>query len=457
MSESVDIKGIFTKDFRWNVSGSLLYEFLKTAHQLFLFKIIATIEYGLMGYIFSIVYLTISIADLGFTHSLPPYLSTFTRSQYHFRKLFLPYGFAQAILFTLAAGLATYKAITTFSNLNIHFYLLLIPSLIILEGVRASLRFFLHTMFVTRSTQIIENSITLGLLATIWFPYVVYGTVPTITSIFTPYLVASAIATAALIINLIRTYQQLPLYVEIANEERGLFWKITKTRLFNFSAIQLSKQLFSTNFLVALFSTSIGLEKTATLKCASYLADALKSIVKSTVGFSGNALLAYHKHATLAAKRMAFYWIGEKFYRLYTPVISFLTATYFLFAYSRNQLDSAQSTIIYATLFIGIGLMDHLFYMYEQFYMVEEQANKLFYIRFLEWILLYILFQHVSSHNIITILSMLILIRAVSLATLVLHAYHHWSIHPLIRVEYRYLIVTVIASWTAALVCLKLL
>lgn len=410
-----------------------------------------------MGYMFSIIYLTISIADSGFTHSLPPYLQTFTRSQQLFKKLFIPYFVAQFLIFTGAACIATGIAHTTYPLLASPFFTFIIPALIILEGVRASLRFFLHTLFVTQSTMMIELTLTTTMLAAIWYPYVTTGTPPTLTTIFIPYLVSSIIAVIALLANLYRTYQTLQVRTELPDDHTGLWYRITTTRILNFTAIHLAKQLFSTNFLITIFSATIGLEKTGALKCASYVADALRSIVKSTVGFSGNALLAYHKHATLAAKRTAFYWIGQKFYQLYTPVISFLATTYLIFTIAPHQLDTIQSTIIYAMLFVGIGLMDHLFYMYEQFYMVEEQAAKLFYIRSIEWVLLSLVFHYHNPHNIIATLTLLILIRAISLSALIYHAYLHWIIIPIAHVERSYLLITMTTSLIISLVCFKLL
>ena len=79
----------FSKSFKWSIFGTFFYEGLKLFHQFLLFKLLTSTNYGLIGTIFSIIYLTVYLSDLGWTNSITPFLDLFISSKQNFKKVFL--------------------------------------------------------------------------------------------------------------------------------------------------------------------------------------------------------------------------------------------------------------------------------------------------------------------------------------------------------------------------------
>lgn len=138
------LKKNFQKACQWIICGSLLFEGGKVLHFFFLIKLLKNNAYfGIIGSLFSMVYLTARIIDLGAANAVPPYWYQFTKSKQNFTRLLFTYFFIPSIPLAIIAPLITLHFFTDkFPNTNI--YLFLIPVLIILEVIRAFFRLFLH-------------------------------------------------------------------------------------------------------------------------------------------------------------------------------------------------------------------------------------------------------------------------------------------------------------------------
>lgn len=436
----------FLYDFKLNVYGSITFELLKIAHELALFSTIPMSLYGLKGFLFSILYLSISLADFGFVSGLAPLIKSATQNKKTFSQ-FLFRSFAiQIPLFYAAGFFAAQFAQHKFGTIN--FPLSIISLLIVTEGVRMFLRALLHTTFTTKPTIIAELSITSLYLLSVWTGHLLFKLPISLKLIFFPYATTSIIAVMVLLYLVFKFYKTL----ESSNQsviKQPSTYSIFTTRITAY-ALTTPKKLFTGNFIIPLLSGFVGLEKLALIKYASYVAESAHSIIKATVGFSGNALLSALSQTKQHVKRIAFALISQKLAMLFYALICFIIFSIPTLNKLWDNNTTSQLTIMYTLLFLILIMMDHLFLMYEQFYLMERQAHKLLLIRSLELILFYGALYYFTQTNSIFLLLSLIAVRSMSFITLAIHGFNNWGLIPSISISLRNLIITTCSTAFAA-------
>jgi len=427
----------FSSSFRWNIAGSISYESIKILHQVFLLKTMESSSYGLMGSIFSIIYLTVYLSEFGFGATLPPFLNTFTQSKNNFKNIFIKYYFLpQFLLIFTGASIATLLYSKSFLCNRFSPFSFLIPLIIIFESIRIFFRRFLHTVFISKPTVIIETVLVLIYIFVVWIPYLFFNFRMTQNLVFVPYLLDSVLGVSTFTFLVFRFYKTLP--EKPLSAPKNLWKRIIKTRFFNYS-IQVGKNLFTGNFLTPFFATSFGLKEAGVFNLANHIAESIKAMMKVTIIFSGNALLAKLKSTSITIKRQAFKLLGEKLNKVIYPLIIFLIINYRTLLNLRGISDIKSSTLTLALTFLLITFMEYFFLVYEQFYIVEERANKLFIFKFLEFTLFYsLIISKIFSSPIITLLG-IVVIRFLSFAIIATNAYSLWKVKPNFRINYRYL------------------
>ena len=427
----------FSSSFRWNIAGSISYESIKILHQVFLLKTMESSSYGLMGSIFSIIYLTVYLSEFGFGATLPPFLNTFTQSKNNFKNIFIKYYFLpQFLLIFTGASIATLLYSKSFLCNRFSPFSFLIPLIIIFESIRIFFRRFLHTVFISKPTVIIETVLVLIYIFVVWIPYLFFNFRMTQNLVFVPYLLDSVLGVSTFTFLVFRFYKTLP--EKPLSAPKNLWKRVIKTRFFNYS-IQVGKNLFTGNFLTPFFATSFGLKEAGVFNLANHIAESIKAMMKVTIIFSGNALLAKLKSTSITIKRQAFKLLGEKLNKVIYPLIIFLIINYRTLLNLRGISDIKSSTLTLALTFLLITFMEYFFLVYEQFYIVEERANKLFIFKFLEFTLFYsLIISKIFSSPIITLLG-IVVIRFLSFAIIATNAYSLWKVKPNFRINYRYL------------------
>jgi len=184
----------FHKGFRWNLVGSIIYEILKTLHYFLLLRFLQTPVYGLIGSMFSIIYFTTKLADVGTTYSLPPFFHLFFKSKNNFKRLFFKYFLLpQAPIILLSSFIATFFYYQKFLTTQTPPYLFILPTLIILETLRSFLRYFLHFAFQSKTIIFIELTSFIGYLASIWVLFFGGAFSLSLNLIFLPHIIDSTI------------------------------------------------------------------------------------------------------------------------------------------------------------------------------------------------------------------------------------------------------------------------
>ena len=232
----------------------------------------------------------------------------------------------------------------------------------------------------------------------------------------------------------------------------GLFvvdcsWKrIFKARLFNHS-INVCKEFFKGNFLTPFFAYQFGLKDAGIFNLANHIAESIKAIMKATIIFSGNAMLAKFKDSTLKVKQQAFKIIFKKLNIIIYPLIIFTIFNYKFLIKFQQKTEQPSSAITMSLLFLLIALMEYFFITYDQFYIVEEQSPKLFLFKLLELSLYYTFIISANFSSPITTLIGILILRFLSFIIIAGNAYFTWKIKPNFSIPYKYLIVSVLISF----------
>jgi len=416
----------FLKGFRWSLFGSIMFESSHIAQNALLLYFFGSHLYGLLGSLFSIMYLVINLVDLGFESSFAPFLHLVTQNKKSFRQALPAYVLPQLVLLSVGALVALSFYQTLFSHPNQSLPTTFFFVVILLEGTRIFFRRFLHNIFFNKSTVLIEQVFAFLYYAAIWIPYLL-GRPLSFSLIFIPYFFNSLFVLTLFLYMTVSFYKKLP------EDERGLpsgFWRrVLRTRYFN-SLINIELFLISGNFLVPFFATNFGLHQAGLFKIASIVAHSVKALVKSIIHFPGSALLASLRTKSIELKKQAFYMLSKKLNQTIavTTIILLIAYKSYTFFYPASPL--LQFAWLYAFIFIGITLLHQLFVVYEQFYIIEECSSKLFFIKSIEFILFYLL---IIANDHLTPLVTLVnigLIQLLCFALLSTHAYARWRLKP---------------------------
>lgn len=430
----------FRKGFRWSLVGSIIFEISHIIHNAFLLYLLGASYYGLFGSLFAIIYLVIMIADLGFESSIAPFLPTIIQNKKSFQRVIPAYIIFQILLLATGSTFILIFSKNIFQHHRQPLPFLFFFVVIIFEGVRIFCRRFLHNVFLTKGTVLSEQIFSFAYYAAVWIPYA-YGKPLTIASLFIPYFFNSFFVLLLFFLMIFRFYKKLP--------ENNIplpqnFWKrMIRTRYYN-SLINIEKFLISGNFLVPFFATTFGLRQAGLFKIASIAASSIKALVKSVVHFPGSALLVSLKTKSAQIKRKAFYALAGKLNQIVVFIAIVLTINYKILTSLYPTSPGFQSAWMYAFIFIFTTLLHQFFIVYEQFYIIEECANKLFFIKSIEFILFYLL---IIANKHITPLITLInigLIQLLCFAILAIHAYALWKIKPYFKVTLRFLGFTIL-------------
>ncbi len=414
--------------FRWNVFGSTAFEALKIIHNAFLLYILSPVEFGKMGIIFSITYVTIYFSDFAATTALPPFISYITESKNNFKKLFSFYFLPQIPLFIFASLIATTLYSKSLFNQIPFVLLILLSLLIVFEGIRIFFRAFLHYVFYNKQVIILETIFTCCYYIFIWTLYLFFNFKMSLNLIFIPFLIN------AILVNTIFIYLTFKYYKTLPNKEINLpphiYKRIIKNRLLAYPN-QIVKNFFTGNFLTPIFAIRFGIPQAGILKFSSLIADSAKAVIKAAISFSGNALLATTKSSTYKVKKEVFSMLSQKLNQLMYFVIIFLIFNYKNLLGLKVSLDHvAQSAIAFSFVFLLIVLTEHFFIVYEQFYTLEEKPHKFLFFKLFEFALFYlfVLSRPITS-PVLTLLS-IVFIQILSFIILSIHAYYRWKIRP---------------------------
>lgn len=436
----------FLYGLRWNAVESVLYYITFLLHQFFLYRCTSHELYGLISTIFALIYIGITISNMGLDISLGTFLTIVTKSKQHFRSLLIPQLILEAllILFVLGISYGILNFIAPQLLYALDFRLIIILAAITcLEGLRKTVRLLLQLVFFNKITTLTELITLILYCVTVWSYYGITKTISLFT-IFIPMLfIVSIGGLCALSYCLYCYYSKLPDTHKKFNT--SIYYRISINRAFNY-LYQVSTLFFSTNFLVPLFAARFGLSHAALFNVTSTIVRTIAVILQKMFGTTSNAWLAHIKETTIEMKRAVFFSVSTILYQfLYCIIIFFGINGKKLLLMNSLSLDVYSYAIAY--LFLIMFLTDNFCLIYEKFYIIEE---KTYYLLFFNGITL--TFGYVILYNTaLSLLHILLLLTSIRLTTFILimlFSSYQWQLQSNWHIKPRYLICSLIISAT---------
>jgi len=383
---------------------------------------------------------------MGVTNSITPFLQLLSQNKNNWQflliqKTLLPH--LPLILLTSIGTLVYFLHTSLAKNIDVTLGIIMM-ALIILESGQSFMRQLLYALFQTTAVVSIELGLLIARYGAIWGLSLLCNYPMTISLIMWSHLASTLICLSLFLALLTRVYKKLP-ETEL-NIPAHFSWRLAQNRAYNY-LLRLSRNIFSIHFLTPLFAFQFGLKTAGLFFFASKLARIVSAVVKLSIGYSGNGLLAQIKNKALPEKRAAFSLLAAKLLSLIIPACA-LFAPLCAGALHRGYIQSAATDIfVLCLLYLIITFFEFFFMLYEQWYILEEAAHRLCIIKLIELGALFALLKYCPL-SAIQLLAILIIVRALHFGFIAFHAYKTWGIALTGQINLRS------SSWYAALGCL---
>jgi len=283
-----------TKLSRFHFIIATLFEGGKYLHQTALYFALDHVEYGIIGSVFSVAYLSANLAGLEGGNALVPHAGIIStnKKRWHFiaHTLIAP----QLIQHSVAAIAAWY----TIYQLTHQELLATAGSLTALsEGLRIAFRPLIYAITDSKRTAKYEAAIAFAYIGSIWLMTTYSNSLLTSSNIVALYPIASLCGLFYLVgagaAALLRIH---PSNIEALPSQRAI-WRMQGMLL----ALHLPHNLFSANFMVPFFAYRSGMSVAGAIKITSEIAGAVRAIIKSSIGLPLNALFNQLSSGPVAA------------------------------------------------------------------------------------------------------------------------------------------------------------
>lgn len=404
----------FRKALLWNFIGSSLYELVKVFHNFYLLGNMTSYSYGQVGFIFSSIYLAVRIADLGNAYSTVPFLHDLQRSQAICKNILIKFFLLPQLPIIILGAIFLCWRINPEEIKGIF-----IACIFILETYRLFLRYLLHAQFKNSNVVIVELSSFILFLSCIWMPYWFFGLL-SLKTILLAHFVDSLVATANLSWLSIKRYKELPAKVD--NEISPPLKSLIYGKIFTYLN-RLSREITSSNVLTPLYATLFGFEKVSIFYFLGITTTAYQMIIKNTITYSGNALLAQLKNAPNKIKNHAFHLITEKLLLMLIPPLFVIMM---LYKEITHFLD--KSIVLMLIGFLILMGLDLIMYIYEQYYLVQDSAKTFFSLKMTESLVCLAIFYIGPKWSIVQAFSSFIAIKLLITFITMIHSYTVWNL-----------------------------
>ncbi len=426
-----------SKSMLWNTLESICYQMIMCIHQVLLFYAVGTQVYGFAGLLFSAIYTLITIINIGFDTSIGAWWHDALASKKTFQRLVVQQYVPQIALLLPALGLFQYISQIAPSLLCV------IGMIIFLESTKRTFKNFLYLEFANNYVAPTEVGTLFLYVCMVWTSIALSGSI-TVMQLLMPMIVSSGLAVWVYAWHTLQIYRALP-DTEPAIKSPTLN-SLVKIRTSNY-VTQLTHLLFSGNVLIPLFAFRFGLETAGTLKLVNTLAYGFGTLMHKIVGTTSQALFAYTRSSDHAQSKAVFAACTNKIYQLvYLGII-------FILINSSKMGASALSAIgiVPALLFATIIITENICTIYEQFLTTRKQGYYNAILQIMSFTITYGLIYQVDS-SLSTVLSLLLMIRIMTLILFETIVRYHWNIKSDIRLSPFYGLTAIIVSLLVFLV-----
>ncbi|MFI5332794.1 MAG: hypothetical protein ACHQVS_01705 [Candidatus Babeliales bacterium] len=438
------------KGLAWNTFESIAYQGILILHLIALYRHTDPSFFGMMGIIFSLLYLMTFLANAGFDTALAPYAQLLTTDRRFWHTIVIPHLRIQCIVYVFigicgiivnppslirAISSASYggHAITPYS-LSIILALLLVT-----ESTKKTLRTIAHLTFHNQLTALVEVSMVSIYVALVWLSYAYY-TALSLTLILFPLFITSLISCLILGCCLYDFYQHLPTEsTELIPTHRTFI----STRLYTYGA-HLGHILFSSNFLIPFCALHIGLAHTGIFKLISSITHTITTMVYKIFGPTSQALFSHTSTNTYHDKQQLFFTLTQYLHHVLYGLIIFFVINYAKLIGTHLNTNNFSTPLI--ILFLVIQLTEHMFIVYEKFFIAHHRAAYLCILSLVSLTITGTLLLLPLPASPVMIMSLVLGIRMITISTLAITAYHWFHIKPALTLRADYLAVPLILA-----------
>jgi hypothetical protein len=345
----------------------------------------------------------------------------------------------QLIIQTIGAwGIHTFLTQSFVSSGSNLLHITLFTAISALEGLRMSLRTFAHTIIDSRRIIPFETIVTICYFLVIWTGHLVFGMPLDLKTLLIPYLITSTIGTLFL---LNATYHYPTRLPRMQNPILPTPYQNIHLRT-SLTILRLPHNLFSANLLIPFFAR-INIELAGFMKLASAGANAIRSVVRSAIGLSANAIFSTYIKSRTQAFNMLWNYLVTGIAA--TLIVSMLTTIpCFILDVMRHE-----AAIVIA--FSLIHMIDYIFVLYEHFFIVANSSNLIAQYRVIETIASAVILWYARTIPLAVIVG-LIIVRMISLAMTIYRAHKLWRIRPKMNLHAQTMKYAVVAGIGMAMV-----
>lgn len=426
---------LFNSRFRFVVCISFLYEILIVLNAFAIMPILGFELYGLLGSILSFVHLSAHFADFGLSNSISPFLHEFLKNKNSWRSLFFYRTVMPHLLIIFLVAILSLFILCSMNFKIDRSVFVIVFVLIIFESILSFMRQFLYALL---DYSVIVALIEFGLLclrfALIWGMFFLYESFFSLNLILLLHLLSSCVCLFIFSILIYNNYLQLSDDFYVLQD--GLLFRIFVTRA-NSYFLRISRNIFSIHFLTPLFAVKFGLKIAGFFFFASKLAKIVQSVVKLSIGYSGNGLLASVKQESFIIKQQAFSFLFDKLISLiFTFFFAFIFFSVILIHYELLR-DVSLQIIVLSMLFLFVTCFEFFFTLYEQWYINEEVSYLLIPMRLFELLILFCIFC-LGNFLPEQILLLLLITRSIHLGIVIIKSQIKWGINLVYEISLRF-------------------
>ncbi len=381
----------FFSAVKWNTFESFCYQFIFVIHQIGLFTYCDRALYGKMGALFSTCYVIVTLLVSGFDGGLLPFFKEFILNKQSFRVFLFKYVGLQFVGMTVGAyALLLFFFLTRLSVHNSFVIGFLLTTFIVSEGIKKILKQLLYLSFCNRQTAVYEVFQMIAYVLTVWGCYW-SGYAFSIELFLIPFIVYSLSFSFFCLITLFYYYQSLPLQFSFPT-----FPSVRTFFVIRFSVLvnQMSRVLFSSNFLIPLFALHGGFQEAGVLTFANYLTHACISLFQKSTLAPTEALFSRVKQFSLVVHYRALLLVLSlfSFFATIIGLFVFFNGRTCAEKFGCKSLDHLTWTVM--IFFFFIHLLESMFALYEKFFLMQERVKLLAFGNVFTCLICYLLFLY---------------------------------------------------------------
>lgn len=369
-----ELPSYFYFGIKWNSLEVIVYNALLILHQTILFYACKSSTFGLIATVFSSVYLSITIFNLGLDKSLTTFFKTISNDKKDFISIFIYQVVVQFIIilfFAFLFYLLKFK-IPGF-NLLTKYEIFLIIGIFISESFRKTFKSLAQLAFLNNQTAILEICSVLIYVTIFWSMYHIQGCAKLDTALI-PLFIESFLSLLILSFIILRFYKRLSENLSAINTisvKEIIFNRI------NIFATQITNILFSSNFILPVTAFRFGLNTVGVLQISKSSINFLYLLLERAFGITSGSLLTRVKNDSIEIKQKS-YNLSVK--SLYKTIAIIFVLTVILSPLILLLKNFSAPILIQAYLFGFAILSNTLFISQEQLLLVEEKIYYLMYL-----------------------------------------------------------------------------